>query len=194
MAANDASRDTVDESTDSTGRSTVLPGEPWPAGLMTMIDDTEFRRVLGHFATGVTVATTRDRRGTPCGLTVNSFCSVSLRPPLVLICVETDADSHDCIRDAGIFAVNVLGEDRGESLSRRFSSWGIEDKLEGIAYLEESTGAPVLEQALAWVDCRVTAEFPGGDHTIFLGEVVAADAREGTPLLYYRGGYGRFVP
>jgi flavin reductase (DIM6/NTAB) family NADH-FMN oxidoreductase RutF len=159
-----------------------------------MIDAVEFRRVLGHFATGVAISTTRDARGEPCGLTVNSFCSVSLEPPLVLVCIETAADSHDCIRNAGYYAVNVLGEDRGESLSRRFSTWGVEDKLRGIAFREEVTGAPVLEKALAWVDCRVVAEYPGGDHTIFLGQVVAADAREGTPLLYYRGGYGRFVP
>jgi flavin reductase (DIM6/NTAB) family NADH-FMN oxidoreductase RutF len=159
-----------------------------------VIDSTEFRRVLGHFATGVAIATTRMTNGDACGLTINAFCSVSLEPPLVLICVDRDADSHDCIRASGFYAVNVLEEGRGESLSRRFADWNVAEKLRGVAFREEVTGAAILEDALAWVDCRVTAEHPGGDHTIFVGEVLKGDAREGTPLLYYRGGYGRFVP
>jgi flavin reductase (DIM6/NTAB) family NADH-FMN oxidoreductase RutF len=159
-----------------------------------MIDGSEFRRVMGHFATGVTVVTSRMPDGTPCGLTVNAFSSVSLDPPLVLVCVERTADSHDCIRDTGRFAVNVLGDRGGESLSRRFSAWEVADKFRGVAYREERTGAPILDDALAWLDCRVHETLVGGDHTIFLGEVIAADAQEGTPLLYYRGGYGRFVP
>jgi flavin reductase (DIM6/NTAB) family NADH-FMN oxidoreductase RutF len=159
-----------------------------------VIDSTEFRRVLGHFATGVAIATTRMSNGDACGLTINAFCSVSLEPPLVLICVDRDADSHDCIRASGFYAVNVLEEGRGESLSRRFADWNVAEKLRGVAFREEVTGAAILEDALAWVDCRVTAEHPGGDHTIFVGEVLKGDAREGTPLLYYRGGYGRFVP
>jgi flavin reductase (DIM6/NTAB) family NADH-FMN oxidoreductase RutF len=179
--------------TESIESARRLPGGHFTR-LAPVIDATEFRRVLGHFATGVAVATTRQRSGEPCGLTINAFCSVSLRPPLVLICVEKDADSHACIRGSGIYAVNVLEEGRGETLSRRFADWDVEEKLRGVAFRQEATGAAVLEDALAWVDCRVTAEDPGGDHTIFVGEVVAAGAREGTPLLYYRGGYGRFIP
>ncbi|HEV2146262.1 MAG TPA: flavin reductase family protein [Longimicrobiaceae bacterium] len=159
-----------------------------------MIDPIEFRRVMGHFASGVTVVTTVQPNGEPCGLTANAVCSVSVDPVLVLVCVEHGADTHDCIRAAGRFAINVLEEEGGESLSRRFATWGVEDKFRGVAWREERTGAPVLEGALAWLDCRVAQELQGGDHTIFLGEVVAADAREGTPLVYYRGGYGRFVP
>jgi flavin reductase (DIM6/NTAB) family NADH-FMN oxidoreductase RutF len=159
-----------------------------------MIDATEFRRVMGHFSTGVAVVTTRTGEGRPCGLTVNAFTSVSLDPLLILICIEREADSHACISEAGVFAVNVLDEDRGESLARRFATWGIEDKFRGVAYRPGDTGAPVLEDALAWLDCRVAEALPGGDHTIFLGEVLAAGAREGTPLVYYRGGYGRFTP
>lgn len=162
-----------------------------PAGQS--LDASEFRRVLGHFPTGVTIVTTRDG-DRPCGLTVNAFCSLSLDPMLVLVCVERDAESHDCIREAGFFAVNVLGEDGGERLSRRFSDWSIDDKFEAVAYRSEATGAPVLEAALAWVDCRLRDVVDGGDHTVFIGEVVAADAHEGQPLLYYRGGYGRFAP
>ena len=159
-----------------------------------MIDSIEFRRVLGHFATGVAIVTSRHADGSPCGLTVNAFCSVSLDPPLILVCVERDADSHECIGNAGAYAVNVLDERGGESLSRRFATWGVEDKFRGVAYRKEVTGAPVLDDALAWMDCRIVETHAGGDHTIFIGEVAAADAREGTPLVYYRGGYGRFVP
>jgi flavin reductase (DIM6/NTAB) family NADH-FMN oxidoreductase RutF len=159
-----------------------------------MIDTTEFRRVMDHFATGVTVVTTVKPDGGPCGLTVNSFCSVSLEPTLVLVCVEVDADSHDCIVAKGHFAVNVLAESKGEVLSRRFATWEVEDKFQGVAYREERSGAPVLDDALAWIDCRVAQQIPAGDHTIFLGEVLDADVQEGGPLVYYRGGYGRFEP
>jgi flavin reductase (DIM6/NTAB) family NADH-FMN oxidoreductase RutF len=159
-----------------------------------VMDPSEFRRVMGHFPTGVTVVTTRLADGRACGLTVNAFCSVSLEPPLVLVCVERGADSHTCISAAGYFAVNVLGAEKGESLSRRFATFGVDDKFDGIAYSEAITGAPVLQAAIAWADCLLREAYAGGDHTIFLGEVVAADAADGTPLVYYRGGYGGFTP
>jgi len=159
-----------------------------------MIDPIEFRRVMGHFATGVTVVTTRTPAGQPCGLTANAFASVSIDPLLVLVSVDRAANSHDCIRSSGAFAVNVLAQEGGESLARRFASWELEQKFDGVAYREERTGSPVFPDALAWLDCRVHQAVPAGDHTLFLGEVLAADAREGTPLLYYRGGYGRFTP
>lgn len=158
------------------------------------MEPSEFRRVMGHFPTGVVVVTTRMPDGRPCGLTVNAFSSVSLQPALVLVCVEHAADSHDCIRDSGIFAVSVLDERKGESISRRFASFEVGAKFDGVAYREEASGAPVLDAAIAWLDCRVEKALPAGDHTIFLGEVLAADAREGRPLVYYRGGYGRFIP
>ena len=159
-----------------------------------MIDASEFRRVMGHFPTGVVVVTSRRLDGEPCGLTVNAFCSVSLNPRLVLVCVERDADSHDCIRDSGIFAISVLDEKGGELLSRRFAADDVAEKFEGVAYREEWTGAPVLDSAIAWLDCRVREVIEAGDHTMFLGEVITADAGEGRPLVYYRGGYGRFIP
>jgi flavin reductase (DIM6/NTAB) family NADH-FMN oxidoreductase RutF len=124
---------------------------------------------------------------------VNAFCAVSLEPPLVLICVERTADSWRCIEAAGSFVVNVL-EEQGESLSRRFASGVTGDKFAGVAYRAASGGAPVLASALAWVECRVTEAHEAGDHTIFIGEVLEADAREGQPLVYYRGGYGRYLP
>ncbi len=156
-----------------------------------MVDAADYRRIMGHFVTGVTiVAATHPETGTPCGLTASAVASVSLDPLLVLVCVERIADSHDCVARAGAFSVNVL--DAGdEVLSRRFAEYHRADKFDGVAYRTEATGAPVLDDALAWVDCRVWAEYDGGDHTIFVGEVVAGDAGPGSPLLYYRGGYGR---
>jgi flavin reductase (DIM6/NTAB) family NADH-FMN oxidoreductase RutF len=163
-------------------------------GIDQMMDPNEFRRVMGHFPTGVVVVTSQRGDGSPCGLTVNAFCSVSLDPALVLVCVEREADSHDCIAESRIFAVSVLDEAGGESLSRRFASSEVGDKFQGVAYREESTGAPVLDTAIAWLDCRVAQVVPAGDHTVFFGEVLVGDAREGRPLVYYRGGYGRFDP
>lgn len=157
------------------------------------LESPEFRRILGHWVTGVSVVTAQSAGRMPCGLTANSFCSVSLDPPLVLVCVERIADSHDCIVEAGSFCVNVLDSEH-EAVARRFADQDVGEKFRALAYRTEQTGAPVLEAALAWVDCRVWASYPAGDHTIFIGLVLAGDARAGTPLLYYRGGYGRFTP
>lgn len=157
------------------------------------MESSEFRRILGHWVTGVAVVTTRSDNGKLCGLTANAVASLSLDPPLVLVCIERNADSHDCIRDAGFFALNVLCSDQ-ERIARRFAEWEVSAKFEGLAFHAEVTGAPVLDDAIAWVDCHVRNEYDGGDHTIFVGEVVAGDAKEGGPLLYYRGGYGRFTP
>jgi flavin reductase (DIM6/NTAB) family NADH-FMN oxidoreductase RutF len=158
-----------------------------------MMDAAEFRRVLGHWASGVAIVTTRTPDGRPCGLTANAFASLSLDPFLVLVCIEKNADTHDCVRASGNFAVNILDSD-AERNARRFAAWEVDRKFDGLAYRDEQTGSPILENALAWVDCRVHAEYDGGDHTIFVGAVVAGDAVEGNPLLYYRGGYGRFTP
>lgn len=158
-----------------------------------MMDSAEFRRILGHWGSGVGIVTTRTPDGRACGLTANTVTSLSLDPLLVLVCVEKSADTHDCIRSAHAFAVNILNSE-GERMARRFAAWEIDRKFDGLAYHEEQTGSPVLDDALAWVDCRLHSEYDGGDHTIFVGEVLAGDAVEGSPLLYYRGGYGRFTP
>jgi flavin reductase (DIM6/NTAB) family NADH-FMN oxidoreductase RutF len=155
-------------------------------------DPSEFRRIMGHWITGVAVVASYKPGGEPCGLTANAVTSLSLDPPLVLVCVDRSADSHDCIVEAGVFTVNVL-DAASERLARRFAAWDISHKFEGIAHHTAPSGAPVLEDALAWLDCRLTAQYAGGDHTIFLGEVTAGDAKDGQPLLYYRGGYGRSV-
>lgn len=157
------------------------------------IEAFEFRRVMGHFVTGVAVVASRKpETGEPCGLTASSVASVSLDPPLVLVCVDRSADSHDCIMEAGFFSLNILAAGQ-EKMSRRFASWDLDKKFEGVSYRTGATGAPILEGTLAWLDCRLWASYDGGDHTIFVGEVLEGDAVDEMPLLYYRGGYGRFV-
>jgi flavin reductase ActVB len=151
------------------------------------IDKHEFRRVLGHFAAGVTIVTTVGDDGTPYGLTATAFTSVSLEPPLVLVCVDKRSDSHPHFHTSRVFAVNFLGVHH-EPLSRRFAVSG-GDKFAGLAMRRGPTSAPLLPDALAYLECRTVNVIDAGDHTIFLGQVEAADAREGEPLLYFRGGY-----
>ncbi|MEX1182468.1 MAG: flavin reductase family protein [Gemmatimonadota bacterium] len=156
------------------------------------VEPFEFRRILGHWTTGVTIVATSTAAGEPRGLTANAIASVSLDPPLVLACIERAADSHDPIRDAGFFSINVLAQD-DERVARRFAGNDSADKFVGIAYHSEVTGAPVLDSALAWLDCQVHEAIEAGDHSIFIGRVVAGDAVEGEPLVYYRGGYSRLT-
>ena len=167
---------------------------PIAGSVCQMIDPNEFRRVMGHFASGVAVVTTLRPDGHPCGLTVSAVSSVSLSPTLLLVCVDRTSRSHDCIITSGFFAVNVLAEDGGDAVARRFAGRGEADKFAGVAWTAAETGAPLLAETTAWMDCRVAGSLPGGDHTIFLGEVVAADTRPAAPLVYFRGGFGRLVP
>ncbi|HEV2148790.1 MAG TPA: flavin reductase family protein [Longimicrobiaceae bacterium] len=158
------------------------------------IDPAGFRRIMGHVATGVTVVAARHpETGRLHGLTASSLTSVSLEPPLVLVCIQTRLSSHACIGAAGGFSVSVLAEGH-EELSRRFARCDVDDKFRGLRFRTVHTGAPVLEDALVWMDCRTWAAYPGGDHTIYVGEVVAAGARDGSPLLYHRGAYVRVSP
>ena len=157
------------------------------------MDPAEFRRILGHWTTGVAVVATVTADGEPRGLTANAVASVSLDPPLVLACIERIADTHDAIAAGGCFSVNILAQ-HDERTARRFAGDDLSDKFIGVAHHPGPSGAPVLDDALAWVDCRVHATYTGGDHSIFIGEVVGGDAHEGEPLLYYRGGYARLTP
>ncbi|NWG22033.1 MAG: flavin reductase family protein [Chloroflexi bacterium] len=150
------------------------------------IDEFRFRQVMGHFASGVTVVTT-EHAGQLFGMTVSSFCSLSLRPPLVLICIDRNVRAHDAIAAAGRYAVNVL-EKRQEHLSRRFATPEI-DRFTGVAWRTGQLDLPLLDDTLAAFECRLIDALPGGDHTIFVGEVQYAEIREGSPLLYYRRGY-----
>ncbi len=132
-----------------------------------------FRQVMGHFATGVTVVTTRSQKRI-AGLTVNAFCSVSLTPPLVLICVDLASSTCPMIRESGVFAVNMLTE-KQEGISRCFAT-ATDERYECFCHANfhvASTEAPLIDDTLAFIDARVVAEYPGGDHVIFLGQVVA---------------------
>jgi len=149
-----------------------------------------FRRVMGQFATGVTVVTTR-LGDQVHGLTANAVCSVSLEPLLVLVCVDHTADSHNLLEKSGIFAVSILSREQ-EDLSRLFAST-TEDKssrLEAIGQRTAVTGAPIIEGCLAYLDCRIVAAYPGGDHTIFIGQVEEAEITDDSPpLIFFRGRY-----
>ena len=158
-----------------------------------MPDELQFRHVMAHFATGVTVVTSRTPDGRPCGLTANSVASVSLKPLLVLVCVDRGATSHACIVEGGSFAVSIL-ERLHEPVARRFTQGDHTARFDELSYRIETTGSPVLQDALAWLDCRVQNVHEGGDHSIVVGEVVACDAREGEPLVFYRGEYRRVTP
>jgi flavin reductase (DIM6/NTAB) family NADH-FMN oxidoreductase RutF len=152
-------------------------------------DGARFREVLGHFTSGITVITGVDRAG-PVGFTCQSFMSVSLDPPLVAFAPSRTSASWPRIEAVGAFCVNVLGEHQ-EALSRVFATKDPE-KFRGIGWRRASTGSPVLDRVLAWIDCRIESVLPAGDHLLVLGRVEELGVGEGEPLLFYRAGYGRF--
>jgi flavin reductase (DIM6/NTAB) family NADH-FMN oxidoreductase RutF len=157
------------------------------------IEPTEFRRVLAHWATGVTVIATVTRAGEPRGMTASAFASVSLSPPLVLACVEQSADTYAALSEAGVFSINFLRTGMHD-IAQRFAGDDTTGKFRDVAYRIGASGAPILDDALAWVDCRVHAVHEGGDHRIFIGIVIDGGTTDGEPLLYYRGRYGLFTP
>ena len=154
------------------------------------LDPDLFRAVLGRFASGVTVVTSRDGEGHDFGMTVSAFCSLSLQPLLVLVCVARVAAMHDALERADTFAVNVLAAEQ-EALSRRFAEIDEHGRFDGVGYVRGRLGVALLDDALAYLECRVVNRVDGGDHSIFIGEVETAEARQGRPLLYYRGGYAQ---
>ena len=154
-----------------------------------MIQPDDFRRVLGHFATGVTVVSTCDGDARPTGLTVSAFCSLSLDPPLILVCVDHKSQTYPALREGGRFAVNMLGTQH-QALSQRFASTRL-DKFDGIGFHLSPLGLPLIDDALATLECVVVSSHVEGDHTIFVGRVERAGAGAGEPLLYYRGQYQR---
>lgn len=151
-------------------------------------DQRAFRDTLGCFATGVCIVSAMGRDGRPVGLTVNSFTSVSLDPPLVLFCVDNRSESLGAFVDSGGFSVAVLGAEQ-QSLSRTFAFGPPQNRWDGIARETWDSGAPVIPGALATMDCAHHATYDGGDHTILVGRVLRFMRREGEPLLYYRGTY-----
>jgi flavin reductase (DIM6/NTAB) family NADH-FMN oxidoreductase RutF len=147
----------------------------------------EFRAALSRFPSGITVVTSRGREGTFYGITVSAFCSVSLNPPLVLVCIEKTTVSHMAIESSQSFVVNILAQE-DEGLSEHFAI-PAPNKFEGLGYRIGLEGVPVLDDALVALECRLRSEFDGGDHTIFVGLVEKVSIKDGKPLVYFHGNY-----
>jgi 4-nitrophenol 2-monooxygenase / 4-nitrocatechol 4-monooxygenase, reductase component len=155
-----------------------------------LVDRERFRSVMSHFASGVTIITTR-YEGTDYGLTANAVSSLSLDPAMLLICVNKASSTQKAISQSRIFAVNILRENQSE-LARQFAS-SRPDKFASLSITYGELGTPLLDGVLAMLECRVTEEVRGGTHSVFLAEVQAAQAIEGMPLTYFRGQMGRFA-
>jgi len=161
------------------------PAEPHPT-----VDERHFRHIVGHLASGVTVITTADG-GSRFGMTASSVTSLSADPALMLACLNNAGPTAAAVARSGRYCVNVLGEQNG-GLARRFAAPS-EDKFHGIAVRAGLLEVPLLDEALAHIECEVVERFVQGTHSIFVGRVVAATARDGRPLTYFRGGFGRFA-
>ena len=151
------------------------------------VDDAQFKLAMSHFASGVTVVTT-EHEGTVYGMTVASFASLSLDPPLVLICIEKAVKSHDAIAGAEKFGVNILARSQSD-ISNRFASKKVDDRFAGVSWSRGDLGMPLLDGAICSIECRLHGQLPGGDHTIFVGEVMTVRTEEAPPLVYFRSGY-----
>lgn len=158
----------------------------------TSIDSRYFRNVLGHYPTGVSIVTSEDEEGTAAGITVGSFTSVSLDPPLVAFLPSRGSSSWPRIQRSGKFGVNVLSEDQ-HALALKFARPG-RDKFEGVAQTRSAQGLPRLHGSAAWIACELYAVYDAGDHEIALGRVIELEADpDKKPLLVLRGSYGAFL-
>jgi flavin reductase (DIM6/NTAB) family NADH-FMN oxidoreductase RutF/DNA-binding GntR family transcriptional regulator len=153
------------------------------------VDSLQFRHVVGHLASGVTILTT-EVNGQRFGMTASSVTSLSADPPMMLACINNGVRTAAAVAESRRFVVNILGEDQGD-LAYRFASSG-EGKFRNVALDEGVLGVPMLSEALAHIECEVVEQVVGGTHTVFMGKVVSAEANAGQPLTYYRGGFGRF--
>jgi 4-hydroxyphenylacetate 3-hydroxylase, reductase component len=153
------------------------------------IAKSELRRVMGHFATGVTVITTKDKDGVPQGLTANAFMSLSLNPPLVLISVDKGVTCYACFEAGNGFTVNFLAEGQQE-ISKRFATKGA-DKFADLKWNPSSNGAAIIDGVIGYVECKITQCHDGGDHTIVVGEILNVSATGDRPLLFFKGKYQR---
>jgi flavin-dependent trigonelline monooxygenase, reductase component len=154
------------------------------------LDVKALRRALGTFVTGVTIVTTLDPAGTPKGITANSFTSVSLDPPLVLVCIGQGSSAFEAFRSCSSFAINILAEGQ-EALSSRFATKGA-DKFAGLDCLRGVTDMPIFPGCAGWLECRTYSAMPAGDHVLLVGQVCGFDAGASRPLGYWRGGYVSF--
>ncbi len=151
------------------------------------VSSEEFRIALSRFASGVTVVTTKDAAGKLHGLTVSAFCSVSLDPPLVLVCIEKAAGSHYAFLESGLFAANILDITQ-QDISERFASQLV-NRFSGLDFSLSEHGLPMLAGCLANLECKIVHSYDGGDHTVYIGEVLNSETQDGDPLLYFRSDY-----
>jgi flavin reductase (DIM6/NTAB) family NADH-FMN oxidoreductase RutF len=151
------------------------------------VSSADFRTALSRFASGVTVVTTKDAAGKQFGITVSAFCSVSLEPPLVLICIEKTTGSHHAFEESGRFTINILTDGQAD-LSEHFASL-LDDKFSAVDHAVDEHGLPLLQNSLATLQCVLFKTLDGGDHSIFLGLVEHVIVRDAGPLLYFKGNY-----
>ncbi|QCB51771.1 flavin reductase [Rhodococcus sp. PAMC28707] len=176
----------------STATGRASPNQRDEVSMLTTIDPAQFRETLGHYPTGVAVVTAVGADGNPAGMVVGTFSSVSLDPPLVAFFPATTSRSFAQIRSAEAFCVNVLASEQ-EPLCRRMATPG-DDKFEGVGWRAGALGSPILDDAVAWVECTFEDVREAGDHQIVLGHVRShAIERQALPLLFFQGGYGRFT-
>ena len=159
----------------------------------TRLGPARFREIMGHYPTGVTVVTASDKDGTPVGLTANSVTSVSLDPPLVLVCVSEQSSSLRAILSSGAFVVNILGAGAAAT-AVRFAEMDRSDRFDGIPFSVKLGSGPVLDGVVAWLACTLYRTFEAGDHLILVGRVHYGDAAGGEPLRFSRGRYERIEP
>ncbi len=156
------------------------------------VSNEEFRTALGRFASGVTVVTCKDQADGLHGITVSAFCSVSLNPPLILVCIDNRSSSLEHLAAGCLFAVNILSEEQ-QHLSQKFASRD-PNRFAGVDFTEsEATRSPLLDNAIAHLECRAVYNYPAGDHTIIVGEVETIQVTDDKPLLYCRGSYQKMA-
>jgi flavin reductase (DIM6/NTAB) family NADH-FMN oxidoreductase RutF len=158
---------------------------------LAVVSNDEFRHACSRFATGIAVAACLDENGVPHGITISSFTSVSLEPPLILICLGHAVTNIEEFRRARYFGVSFLGEDQ-RHVSERFARKGHEhERFDGVAWYPGESGAPLIANGLAAIECAAYQRFTSGDHDIFVGEVIRAEVCDGLPLIHFASRYRR---
>jgi flavin reductase (DIM6/NTAB) family NADH-FMN oxidoreductase RutF len=155
-----------------------------------VVEQAVFRDVIGSFASGVTVITTK-LDGTDLGTTASAVSSLSMDPPMLLICMNRTSETGQAVSRTGRFVVNILGEEQSD-VAMQFATKNAAGKFDGIEIARDTHDMPVIAGSLALLHCRVAETAIGGTHTVFLAHVRHAESREGSPLAYYRGKFGRF--
>lgn len=159
----------------------------------TALNTTDFRNAMARFASGVTIVTTRNADGNFVGFTASAFTSLSLDPPLLLVCLQKDADCYAAFIANPHFAVSILAHGQS-AVAKRFATKAVDKMQDTPVVPGPNTGLPVVEGAAAWAECSVWERVDGGDHTILVGEVIGAGSSDAEPLLHFNRAFGLFVP